>query len=62
MGRKIWMDARPLLENSTACQKSMPYVIASGSGPPFGGLGVGGGDMVETNVMSVDVMHLIEAR
>ena len=30
MGQKIWMDARPLLENSTACQKSMPFVVVLG--------------------------------
>lgn len=44
------MDARLFLENSTACQKSMPIVGVSGSGLPSGGSGSGADDVVETNV------------
>ncbi|GAB3549505.1 hypothetical protein GCM10027404_15140 [Arthrobacter tumbae] len=58
-----WMDERLFLENSTACRKSMPFVGVSWCVLPFvGGVVLGAYDVVETNVMSVDVMHLIEAR
>ncbi len=36
-------DVRLFLENSTACQKSMPFVGVLGGCPAFGGVLVGGG-------------------
>ena len=52
------MDARPLLENSTACQKSMPIVIADNAWEsPFGRAFALDGDMARRMRQ-----HLIEAR
>jgi hypothetical protein len=35
--KTLW-DARPFFENSTACQKSMPYVVVDLPRPTFGEL------------------------
>src|SRR5665647_391899 len=52
------MDARPLLENSTACQKSMPIVIVDNAmGEPVRARPALDGDMARRMRQ-----HLIEAR